>query len=101
MDEKEWGHNATPNILELQNAIAEAAKICVKPRGRHIHKLASDHPAQLALEEAISLRSLEPNNVARFILNRTVYRRRRRVRALTGIAQAEFILNNPRAPKEK
>ncbi len=99
--EKEWGHKATPNILELQSAIAEAARICGKPRGRHTHKLASDHRAQVALEDAISRRSLEPNHIARFILQRTVFRRRRNVKALTGIAQAAFFLNNPRTPGRK
>ena len=101
MNEKEWGNTATPNILELQNAIAEAARICGKPRGRFIHKLPNDHPAHMALEEALSLRSIEHNNIARFILDRTVYRLRRKIRAPTGIAQAEFFLINPRAPRRK
>ncbi len=99
--EKGRGYRAAPNILELRNAIADSAKISGEPRRRHTHKLPRDHPAHVALEEAISQRSLESNQLARYFLQQAVYRCRRRVRALTGIAQAEFFLSNPRAPRRK
>ena len=51
-------------------------------------KLPRDHPAQMALEEALCLRSVERDHLARFYLNRRVFRCRRTVKALVGIANA-------------
>ncbi len=39
--------------------------------------------------------------MARFYLHRVVYRCQRKVRALTSIKEAEFVINNPRAPRRK
>ena len=75
--------------------------MCGKPRPRFASKLPRNHPAQVALEETISLRRLEHNHIARYLLDKAVYRLRRRIKILTGIAQAEFFLSNPRAPGVK
>ncbi len=50
---------ATPRILELQHAFAESVRISGEPRRRHTHKLPRDHPAQVALEDAMNQGSRE------------------------------------------
>jgi hypothetical protein len=99
--DEEGDNKAGPSILELQNAIAAAARVCGRPRLRFTSKLPRNHPVQVALEETISLRSLEHNHIARHLLDKTVYRLRRKIKILVGIAQAEYFLTNPRAPRPK
>ena len=101
VEDDEEENKAGPNILELQSAIAAAAKTSGKPRPRFTHKLPRNHPDKLLLEDTISQRSLEHNHFARYLMNRAVYRLRRRIRTLEGIAQAEYFLTNPRAPRPK
>ena len=67
-----------PTIYEMQGAIAEAASRCGKKKGRFSARLPNIHPAQMDLEEAISLRSIESDYLVRFYLNRRVYRCRRK-----------------------
>ena len=95
------GQKGAPRILELQNAISDSARACGKAKAKIRKTLPADHPAQVALKYAINQRSLESNPMARFYLHRVVYRCQRKVRALTSIKEAEFVINNPRAPRRK
>jgi hypothetical protein len=90
-----------PRILEMQNAIADAARACGKAKPNFKKGLPADHPAQIALKEAINQRSLEGNTMAWFYLHRWVYRCRRTVRDLTSTKEAEYVINNPRAPRRR
>ena len=99
--DEEEDNKAGPSILELQNAISAAAKTSGRPRPGLTHKLPRNHPVKVLLEETISQRSLEHNHVARYLLNKAAYRLRRKIRTLEGIAQAEYLLTNPRAPRPK
>ncbi len=88
-------------FLELQNAIADAARASGKAKPKFQKSLPADHPAQIALKEAINQRSLEGNSMARLYLHRWVYRCRRTVRNLTSTKEAEYVINNPRAPRRR
>ena len=45
-------HSQMPNLLEVQNAIAETAAGCGKPGTMMASRIAHDHPAQVELDEA-------------------------------------------------
>ena len=55
----------------------------------------------MELNIALGERSLEYDGLTRFILNRRVSRCRDKVRKSTAMARAEFVLNNPRLPRQK
>ena len=64
------GTKGAPRILELQNAIADAARASGKAKPNFKKSQPADHPAQIALKEAINQRSLEGNTMARVYLHR-------------------------------
>ena len=99
--ESRRGQKGAPRILELQNAISDAAKVSGKAKPKFRKGLPADHPAQVALKEAINQRSMEGNTMARFYLQRRVYKCRRTVRDLTSTREAEYVINNPRAPRRR
>ena len=90
-----------PDIPETQTAIAEVATTCGRPPKRFSTKLKSDNEAVIQLEEAMADRSMSTDGLERSFSNRRVGRCRRRVRRLTAIANAEFIINNPRMPRRR
>ena len=61
----------------------------------------SDHPAVIDFEMALITRNLERGQLARRFSNREVTRCRAKVRTLTNIRQAEYVLSNPEGAEEK
>ena len=75
--------------------------MCGRPEKKLGTKLQHDHPAMCDLSEALRLRSMCADPLARFALNNRVSKCRATVRALLKIAQAEIVLNNPRMPRRR